>query len=457
MGAFHAYDIRGIYPTDFTKEDAFLIGCFLPELLATKKWVVGRDCRLSSPEIHEYLLKGLCYVGADVYDLGLATTPLVYYATSRHHFEGSVQITASHNGPEYNGMKISCANAMPVGYDSGLHQLEEWLHQGKKPQQAPTPGRVIPFDISQEYLEFQRTFLPNLEGLRIALDFSNGMAGLFVKNLLGTGPNLFYINDTQDGRFPGHDPNPLIPKNIEQLQAVVRQEHCHLGIIYDGDADRVMFTDEQGRFIPPDLIIALLGNYFLSPDYKGTLPYTVDGRIPVLQDIRSSKAVSEYLTPMGAQLFTWRVGRAYAAPKLKEINGLFGGELAGHYYFRDFYYSDSGILASLLVLNVVTKKGNTPLSALIDGIRNYENSGELNFKIAHKQEAMDALRTYFTARETPTASYDFDGYRVEFPQWWFNVRPSNTEPYLRFIAEASSADLLQEKLDAMRAVLAPYL
>ncbi|HHV03626.1 MAG: phosphomannomutase/phosphoglucomutase [Bacteroidales bacterium] len=443
MGVFHAYDIRGIYGKDFLPGDVYKIGYFLPAVLRTKRIAVGRDCRESSPEVFEYLVRGLCDAGADVCDLGLTTTPMVYYVTAKHHFEGSVQITASHNGAEYNGLKVSGPEAMPIGYDNGLNLLEDCvLH--KDPVIATKKGKIIPLDLREEYFTYLQAFVPHLDGLRTGIDVSNGMAGLFVKRLLGT-ENILYINDELDGRFPNHAPNPLVMENVKQLQDLVRQKKCDIGIIFDGDADRVMFTDENGAFISPDLVIALLGHHFL------------DGSpARVLQDIRSSKAVGEYLAPMGAEMHTWRVGRAFAAPRLKEIDGLYGGELAGHYYFRDFFYSDSGLLAALLVLDVLVKL-KKPLSRIIADIRKYESSGELNFRIARKQEAMDALRQHFTKRETPSAFYDFDGYRIEFPRWWFNVRPSNTEPYLRFIAEAEDAVLLEEKIREMRKVLKSFI
>lgn len=443
MGVFHAYDIRGIYGKDLLPEDIYKMGLFLPSVLKTKRIAVGRDCRESSPEAFKYLVRGLCDAGANVFDLGLATTPMVYYATSKHHFDGSVQITASHNGAEYNGLKVSGREAMPIGYDNGLKELEDCvLH--KVPVITEKRGTVTQLDLRDEYFSYLSAFVPHLKGLRVGIDVSNGMAGLFVKKLLGT-ENVFYINEEPDGRFPNHAPNPLVPENIKQLQELVRNRQCDLGIIFDGDADRVMFTDEKGMFISPDLIIALLGHHFL------------DGKpARVLQDIRSSKAVGEYLSPMGAHMHTWRVGRAFAAPKLKEIDGLYGGELAGHYYFRDFFYSDSGLLASLLVLDVLVKLGK-PVSEIIGGIRKYESSGEINFRIARKKEAMEALKAHFTAQEDPTAFFDFDGYRIEFAHWWFNVRPSNTEPYLRFIAEAANGELLSKKLGEMRMVLKPYL
>lgn len=391
----------------------------------------------------KHLVNGICDAGAHVVDLGLATTPMVYYATGKYDFGGSVQITASHNNAEYNGLKVSSAKAMPVGYDNGLNLLEEYVHN-HTPKLAKTRGTVSTLDIKEEYLIFLSKWVPENRTLKVGIDGSNGMAGLFVKKLLGT-ENVLYINEELDGRFPNHPPNPLVPENIKQLQALVRDKACDIGIIFDGDADRVMFTDENGTFVSPDLIIALLGHHFL------------DGTpTRVLQDIRSSKAIGEYLKPMGAEMHTWRVGRAFAAPKLKEIDGLYGGELAGHYYFKDFFYSDSGLLASLLVLRVLTQL-NKPFSKIIRDIKKYESSGEINFRIDKKQEAMDALKEYFSSQEEPVAFFDFDGYRVEFAEWWFNVRPSNTEPYLRFIAEARGADLLQEKLQEMRNILDPFI
>ena len=204
--------------------------------------------------------------------------------------------------------------------------------------------------------------------------------------------------------------------------------------------------DENGEFISPDLIIAVLGNYFIKEKGEKGI---------VLQDIRSSKAVGEYLTPMGAEMHTWKVGRAYAAAKLRELDGVWGGELAGHYYFRDFFYSDSGLLASMLVLRIVAsfKKKGVTFSQIISSIVRYKNSGEINFRLDAKQEAMDAVRDHFTQKEKPTAFMDFDGYRVEFPDWWFNIRPSNTEPYLRFICEAKTDNLLNEKVEEVRNLL----
>ncbi len=444
MGAFHAYDIRGIYNVDFDREVAYKVGYFLPELLDADRVLVGRDARVSSDEIHEYLLKGLTDAGADVYDIGLSTTPMVYFGTANYGFKASVQITASHNPAEYNGLKVSRENALPVGYDTGLGQIKEWIESGRECVPAAKKGEVYQKDIRQDYLDFLLKYKGDWSDLKIAMDVSNGMASLFVRDIFGDRPA--YIYEEMDGRFPNHEPNPLIPANVADLKKLVAETKADIGVIFDGDADRVMFVDENSRFVSPDLMIAVLGHYFL--EERGEKGY-------IHQDIRSSKAVGEYLAPMGGVMNTWRVGRAYAALKLREIDGVFGGELAGHYYFRDFFYSDSGMLAAILILNVVArmKADGVSLSQLIGRIEKYQNSGEINFKLEDKKGAMDAVRDYFMNSEKSTAYMDFDGYRVEFPDWWFNIRPSNTEPYLRFLCEATSKELLDEKVAKVREIL----
>ena len=444
MGAFHAYDIRGVYNVDFDKEVAYKVGYFIPELLAADKVLVGRDARVSSPEIHEYLLKGITDAGADVYDIGLSTTPMVYFGTANYGFKASVQITASHNPAKYNGLKVSRENALPVGFDTGLGQIKDWIEEGRECVPAPVKGQVHMMDIKADYLAFLLKYKGDWSGLKIAMDVSNGMASLFVRDIFGDQPA--YIYEQMDGSFPNHEPNPLVQENVADLKKLVAETKSDIGVIFDGDADRVMFVDENSRFVSPDLMIAVLGHYFL--EERGEKGY-------VHQDIRSSKAVGEYLAPMGGVMNTWRVGRAYAALKLREIDGVFGGELAGHYYFRDFFYSDSGLLAAILILNVVAKMKaqGVSLSQLIARIEKYQNSGEINFRVEDKKGAMDAVRDYFMSTEKSTAYMDFDGYRVEFPDWWFNIRPSNTEPYLRFLCEATSKELLDEKVAKVREIL----
>jgi phosphomannomutase len=385
------------------------------------------------------LCKGINDNGADVYSIGLSTTPMVYFTGAKHGYKASVMITASHNAAPYNGLKISRENALPVGYESGLKELETMINEDEI-EVNDSQGKIYEIDMRTEYLTFLNEYKPNLAGMKIAVDCSNGMAALLIKDLLGEKP--LYLYDTLDGTFPNHEANPLVPENIVDLQNLVRKEKADIGIIFDGDADRVMFVDENGRFISPDLMIAVLADYYKNDSGN------------FLQDIRTSKAVSEYI----GKRFTknmWRVGRAFAAVKLREIHGVFGGELAGHYYFRDFYYSDSGLLACLILLNVIAENHNKGISVsqMMSKIESYHNSGEINFKIEKKNEAMEAVKDYFFAEAKPTAFFDFDGYRVEYPDWWFNIRPSNTEPYLRLIAEAKSKDILDKKVSKLKEII----
>ena len=344
MGAFHAYDIRGVYGVDFTRETVYKTGYFLPRLLGVDKVLVGRDCRVSSQEIHDALCDGIRDAGADVWDIGLSSTPMVYFSTVNYNFGASVQITASHNPAQYNGMKVSRENALPVGLDSGLGQIRDWIDGGEPTPAAARRGEIHSLDIHDDYIRFMSRFKGDYGNLKLAFDLSNGMSCLFAHEVFGEAPS--YIFDTIDGRFPNHDPNPLVPKNVEPLKELVRRTGADVGVIYDGDADRVMFVDDRARFVAPDLIIALMALYFC--DERG------EKNPRVLQEIRSSKAVGEFLEQYGAELHTWKVGRAFAAPKLREIDGLWGGELAGHYYFKDFFYSDSGLLSSLIVLRIVS-------------------------------------------------------------------------------------------------------
>lgn len=447
MGAFKAYDFRGVFNKDFNLEEIYKIGFFLPKLLSTNKILVGRDMRISTPEMFAALSKGITDAGANVYDMGLTTTPMVYYFTAKHHFDASVMITASHNPKEYNGLKVSRTDALPVGFDTGLGELQQMI-QTEKVVPVTEKGKIILYDVKDEYLAFLKNYQSNISNLKIAMDCSNGMASILVKDIFGNQPTYMY--DELDGTFPHHEANPLEEENVEDLKKLVLSEKADIGVIFDGDADRVMFVDEKGEFIPPDLMIAVLAHYFIKEkNMKGM----------VIQDIRTSKSVSEYIKKLGRDVYIWRVGRAYAALKLREIEGAFGGEFAGHYYFRDFYYSDSAFVAALVILKVFSemKQDGISVSKLISKIAVYANSGEINFKIEQKQEAMDAMKDYFMEQENATEFMDFDGYRIEFPDWWFNVRPSNTEPYLRLLMEAKTKELLQKKLDEANLLLADYI
>ena len=445
MKAFKAYDIRGVWGTDLNEEIAYRIGYFLPDILRTNTFLVGRDMRLSSDTAFAQLTKGLNDRGVDVDSIGLSTTPLIYWSTAKFGYEASVMITASHNPSNHNGFKISAKDAKPVGYDTGLNKLEELVESDVETPIAEKRGVTRNIDVYSQYIDFQRQFIGNINNLKIGIDCSNGASCLFIKKLLGDTP--YYINDVLDGSFPNHEPNPLEAENQIQIKETVLNNKCDIGLLFDGDADRITFIDEKGQFISPDLIIAFLGNYFFGEKHQKGI---------VLQDIRSSRAIQEYLGRLyGSKVETWRVGRAYAALKLRELDGCFGGELAGHYYFRDFYYSDSGIMAALLVLRLLSKfksEGET-MSQIINEITNYHNSGEINFTIEKKQEAMNAVKDHFMNLEKPERFLDFDGYRLDYQDWWLNIRPSNTEPYLRFLAEAKSEEKLHEIIETVTKII----
>lgn len=444
MNAFKAYDIRGVYNKDFNKEDVYKIGYFLPELLEAEKVLVGYDDRESTPEVFEALAEGITDRGADVYKIGYATTPMVYYGTAKHGYKASVMITASHNPPEYNGLKISRENALPVGYDSGLKELEEMVENREiEPVSKKKKGSILEHNIKDEYIEFQKSYLPDLSELDISIDISNGMTAIIADEILGDQPH--YIYNELDGTFPNHEANPLTAENREDLKDLLLENNSDIGLIFDGDGDRVMFLDENGEFISPDLIIALLAEYYISQG-KGK---------NILCDIRTSWSVTEHIKELGGEYFLWKVGHAYAKLKLREIDGICGGELAGHYYYKDFFYCDSGMLTALIVLNVAArlKKEGKTISELIAEFDKYASSGEVNFKIDNKKEVMERLKDYYLNKEEPNEFYDFDGYRLEYNDWWFNVRPSNTEPYLRLVVEASTQELLDQKLEEIEKVM----
>jgi phosphomannomutase len=435
MKAFKAYDIRGIWGEDLDPGIVYKIGNFFPKVIPCKKILIGKDGRNSSSSMLEALTDGLRNAGVDVFDAGLATTPMIYWGTGKFGFDASIMITASHNAAKYNGLKFSSRNVEPVGYDNGLNVIELLIERDIELQKQAN-GMRKDFHLKEHYLQFLKTYLIDFSGLRIAIDCSNGMASLLAHDLFGK--EIVFLNDTIDGTFPAHEPNPLLPENQVQIKEAVLKNKCDVGLIFDGDADRVMFIDEKGQFVSPDLIIALLGHYFFEERQES-------GK--VVQDIRTSKAVADYLKQFDADVVTWKVGRAFGATKLKDVDGIYGGELAGHYYFKDFYYSDSGMLAALLVLRVLLKFRNKKVafSQLIQQISTYANTGEVNFKIEQKKKAMEAVKSWFMENEPPESFLDIDGYRLDFKNWWFNLRPSNTEPYLRFLAEAKDQHLLDKK------------
>jgi phosphomannomutase len=460
MGIFKSYDIRGVWGREWDGELAYRIGLRLPALLQAPDIVVGRDARESSPAVFEALSRGILDAGCDVTDLGLATTPSLYFATAFYRYAGSVMITASHNPPEYNGLKISRALAVPVGYGSGLEELERMtagqptsvftpradaVKDSEGGLRTPAGGRGSrkTLDIRGDYLRHLSAYREGIRGVKAVMDCSDGMASLYVHDLVrGLEPEPITMYDTPDGRFPHHAPNPLVEANLSDLKARTLREKADLGICFDGDADRVMFVDEAGRFVSPDLITGLLGLAFFRhrrEDHRGEV---------VSYDVRTSRSVVEYLAGLGAEPVMCPVGHSFAKRLLRERDGLYGGELAGHYYFREHFYCDSALMAALLVLGILSREGR-PLSELIAAIRRYHFSGEMNFRVADKDRIIARVREAYR----DGALNELDGIRIDYPSWWFNLRKSNTEPLLRLVMEAGSREELERRRGELKALL----
>ena len=444
MSPFKAYDIRGTYGADVTEDLAYRIGRHLPALLDGRRALVGRDARLSSPPLAEALLRGIADSGCDADFIGLASTPLVYFATAEFDYDFSVQITASHNPAEYNGFKISRHGAIPVGGDSGLADLER-LCAGPTPPPAAARGRVAERDCLPAFLDFLRPYATGFEDLKLVIDCSNGMGALTARTLFADCRQAAFRADAIDGAFPDHPPNPLEEAGRAPLSAAVRAAGADLGLVFDGDADRVMFVDERGAFVSPDLLIAPMAERFLR-EFPGA---------PVLHDIRTSRGVTEFLEEQGARPFIWKVGHAFAKMKLRELNAPFGGEFAGHYYFREFHWCDSGELAALVALREIAaaKARGLAFSQFIAPVARYANSGEINFRIDDKDTAMARAVAALVKEAEPARRLDFDGVRLDYPDWWVSLRKSNTEPYLRLIVEAKTDDLLAERLARVKRLL----
>ncbi len=439
MGFFKAYDMRGTFGVDFDPETVYGVGRALPRVIGGPRWLIGRDCRESSPTVHDALVRGLSDAGARISDLGLCTTPMVYFFTAADGFDGSVMITASHNPPMDNGLKVSKRTALPVGYADGLNEIERRI--AAEPKVAP-PQTELPktekLDGLPRYLVWQREHgpvLPADSGLRYAVDCSNGMSSLLVRELF---PGAEVINDTLDGRFPCHAPNPLKSEAREQIAELVREKKLDCGVIFDGDADRCMFVDERGEFVQPDYLIPIVARATLAK-----LGVAGAAKPKIIHDVRTSRGAIEAIRSLGCEPVMVPVGHAFAKPILRKIGAVCGGELAGHYYFGEFFGCDSGVLAALRILNETAKAKAAGLtfSELMRPIcAKYANSGELNYKVGDKDAAI--VRVLATARRNLPAEVsrsEMDGIRIDYAEGWFSVRKSNTEPYLRLLVECDTA------------------
>jgi len=440
---FKAYDIRGIYPEQIDETDAWKIGFstarFLRSLLRgyergqanAQSLCVGRDMRTHSKAIAHALIEGMNASGANVIDIGMIDTPQMYFAINYLGTCGGVQVTASHNPAKYNGFKISGLNARPVGVDTGLKEIKH-IATALLHTKGRVTGSVEKYDLTAEYKSHVLKFLNlNIRPMKIAVDASNGMAGKMMPLVFdGLPVEIVPINFEHTGEFK-HEPNPLVEKNLAEVKSATKKGKCDFGICFDGDADRLMMVDEKGATISCDLMTALMVPYFLKKAPKSTIVY----------DLRSSLVVVEEIIKNGGTPRRERVGHAFMKKALRDSHAIFGGELSGHFYYRDNFYADSGLITLVHVLNIVSE-ADVPISELVKPLRRYYSSGETNFRVDDKQAKMDEL----AAKYSDGRIDHLDGVSVMYKDWWFNCRPSNTEPLLRLNVEAKSKALLEEKL-----------
>ena len=436
-GIFKAYDVRGIVGEHLNTDIAYRIGRAFPKLLdgspakRAGEVVVSRDMRETGVDLSKALIRGLRDSGANVLDIGLATTPMNYFAVGHLDLAGGVQVTASHNPAQYNGFKFSIWGSRPVSGDEGIPRIERLVHGDQEPP-VGRRGSHTELEIMDDYADFVLSKLAPSSGrrLKVVVDAANGMGTLYQPLLERCGIDLIPLYFELDGNFPNHEANPLKLDNLADLIRLVLDEGADLGISFDGDADRAAFVDEAGEPLGSDHATALIA---------GRLLREAPGRA-VVYDIRSSRTVPEYIQQHGGIPVRERVGHSFIKATLRDRDGAFGGELAGHYYFPGAFFSDSSMLAVIEVLNILNEE-QRPLSELAAPLRRLAKSPEINFEIEDKQAAMDRLKGHFSDGELD----DIDGIRIDYDDWWFNVRPSNTEPLLRLVLEADTPELLAEK------------
>lgn len=438
-GIFKAYDVRGLYPDELDEQTAYRVGAAAVSFLAARTLVVGRDNRLSSPALHLALLRGITEAGCDVIDIGLCSTPLNYWAINHTQADGGIMITASHNPAHDNGFKISGRRAAALSYVGGLAEIERLVALPLQPaEQEVSVGRIEGCDLLATYQRWLTGFAQGLRPFTLIVDTGNGVMGRMLPGLFARLPCLVIpMYFELDGSYPHHVPNPLQPENTRDLREAVRRHGADLGIAFDGDGDRVVFIDEKGEAVPGDFMTALLAAEFLRSEPGATILY----------DLRSSRVVPEEIGRLGGTAVEMRVGHSFIKRTLRERNAAFAGELSGHYYFRDCFFTDNGERAMLAVLSLLHRTGQ-PLSALVASYARYFATGELNFEVANKQASMAAVLAAF-----PSANVSrLDGVTLRLPDFWFNVRPSNTEPLLRLNLEARTAalrDALRAKIEAI--------
>lgn len=445
MGIFKAYDIRGKVPSELNPELARKIGTAFAKLLSARRLLVGQDMRTHSPEIADAVIEGIRDTGCDVTEIGLASTPMAYYAVGSSYCDGGLNVTASHNAGEYNGMKLCGRGAAPISAANGILQIEQ-MCASDLTQRVTMRGRREPGEVLERYADHVARFAQIRQPISIAIDAANGMAGYTLPPILALIPKVSAttIFMELDGTFPNHEANPLKEENLEPVKQLVVGTNSALGVSFDGDADRCGFVDERGRTIGSDLMTALLAREILMQKERSAIVY----------DLRSSWVVREEILKAGGIPIRDRVGHSFIKATMRANDASFGGELSGHYYFKDNYTCDSGEIAMVLTMNLL---GNVqrPLSALVADLRRYSSTGEINFEVEDKQGAIEMLKREFADGRQD----ELDGITVEYGKlgdkawWWFNVRASNTEPLLRLNLEASNPDLRDWKREAIVALL----
>ncbi len=436
MSIFKAYDIRGIYPTEFNAEIAELIGRAYIEFTGAKKVVIGRDMRPHSQNIFEGLSKGITMQGADVIDIGLCSTPMSYFANGTLKADGSIMITASHNPGEWNGCKLCIANAVPISGATGIKDIEK-IVENKSFSKVEKAGTISTYDIAKEYGEFLKKFVKVDRKLKIVCDFANSMGSYEIAGIR----DLFDIvpmYEELDGTFPNHEANPLHTATLDDIRKKVVEVGADFGAAFDGDADRCGFIDDKGEIIPMDLFTALIAQDILSENKGATILY----------DLRSSKAVKECIEDNGGRAIMSRVGHAFIKNQMRENDAVFAGELSGHYYFKENFTAESQGLAFIRLANLVCKSGKK-VSEMVAPLCKYYSSGEINSKVADVKPILAAIKAKYADGYT----YELDGFSSEYADWHFNVRSSNTEPLLRLIVEADTEELMVAKRDEILAII----
>lgn len=445
MGIFKAYDIRGLYPSEIDAELARKIGHAFARHLKARRLLVGRDMRVHSPVLAEAVIEGMRDAGADVLSIGLASTPMSYFAIGSQDVDGGLCVTASHNPGQYNGMKLCGRGATPISAANGILDIERMCAE-PYPGAIGARGKLQELDLLEAYTEHVASFAKLGGPIHVAIDASNGMAGYTLPGILERLPQIeaTTLFMEPDGSFPNHEANPLKEENLDPVRALVRETGARLGVSFDGDADRCCFVDETGRTIPADLMTGILAREFLR-ERPGS---------PIVYDLRSSWAVKEVIRQGGGVPIRERVGHSFIKATMREKGAIFAGELSGHFYFKDNFTTDSGVLALIFTLNLLSGTDKS-FSELAEDMRRYHATGEINFEVEDKDAAIERLKTHFSAGRQDM----LDGITVEFGElgdadwWWFNVRASNTEPLLRLNLEAATAELRDRRRDELVGML----